>query len=117
MILTIGGGQVTKDEQDLDVPKIIETPTWTNGQLVTEETFLENLQNSIGKRICICGGPSKCNDVSSICIFGRHFIAVPSVRDWSGAPSWRSSLAVTGVLERTESGYFIRDASYEWIDS
>ena len=117
MILTIGGVQVTKDEQDLDDTKLIETPSWTNGQFVTEETLLENLQNSIGKRICICGGSCKWNDVSSICIFDGLFVAVPSVADWKGRPSWRSSLFVTGVLEKTESGYFIREASYEWIDS
>ena len=105
-----------KTEEDPLEPIFINTPSWSSDAPNAEQT-LSNLVKAVGQKIVICGGPCKWNNVTSICVFDELFIAAPSVAEWEGAPSWRSSLMVTGFLERKESGFCMRDVSYYWVDS
>lgn len=103
-------------KKDPPKPIFIDTPSWSSDAPNAEQT-MSNLAKAVGHRIVICGGPCKRNDQTSVCILDEQFIATPSVLEWEGAPSWRSSLMVTGILELNESGFSMRDVSYEWIDS
>ena len=105
-----------KTEEDPPKPIFIDTPSWSSDAPNAEHTLI-NLAKAVGHRIVICGGPCKWNNLTSIGIFDELAIAVPSVAEWEGAPSWRSSLMVTGILELNESGFSMHDVSYEWIDS
>jgi hypothetical protein len=111
--LTLVAGCTTRQSDD---PVFIETVYWTNLPPPSEEDVNRQLSRSIGKTITINGARHSIDGVAAIWIPEETTIRVPDRSEWTGAPSHRSHVMVTGVLGVSNGQFELKQTTYEWID-
>lgn len=106
-------------------PKYIQTVYGTTGSVpyevaVTKLNVTADLHESTGKLISIIGARQEVSGQAAIWIpDGRESITI-LVRDqkpWSGAPSHRSLIYITGFLTIEKGKMFLDRTTWKWIDS
>ena len=124
VLITIMGGcahqsmdSASDSASDFNDVVFIETEFWTNVPPPSETEVNRQLANAIGRRITINGARHEQDGVAAIWIPENIVILVPDRKEWKGAPSHRSHLMVTGTLHHEDTGYYLTETSYEWLDS
>lgn len=97
-------------------PRHIQTEYWTNMSPPSEVDVNRELTDAIGGLITINGGPHQLDGKAAIWIPSNTVILVPERTEWTGAPSHRSHLMVTGKLTKADGQYVLSKTTYEWLD-
>ena len=106
-------------------PKYIQTIYGTTGNIpyevaVSNLNVTADLHNSTGRFISVIGARSDVSGHAAVWIpDGQKSITIiiKDQKPWSGAPSHRSLIYVTGLLTLEKGKMFLDQTTWKWIDS